>query len=68
MRKMLPVADATGTSAHLILNPAAGSAVGWPHTSWVLGDRARWRGREDQNSEDYGGLKNLTTREKGVDP
>jgi hypothetical protein len=25
---MLPVADATGTSAHLILNPAAGSAVG----------------------------------------
>jgi hypothetical protein len=28
MRKMLPVADATGTSAHLILNPAAGSAVG----------------------------------------
>ncbi len=55
MRKMLPVADATGTSAHLIINPAAGSAVGWSRTSWVLGDRARWRGREDLNSEDHGG-------------
>ena len=55
MRKMLPVAEATGTSAHLILDPAAGSAVGCPRTSWVLGDRARWRGREDQNSEDHGG-------------
>jgi hypothetical protein len=28
MRKMPPVAEANGTSAHLIINPATGSAVG----------------------------------------
>src|ERR687894_1769469 len=48
MREMPSVVDAKGTSFYLILNPAAGSAVGWPRTSWVLDDQARWRGREDQ--------------------
>jgi hypothetical protein len=55
MRKMPSVVDAKDTAAYLILNPAAGSAVGWPRTSWVLDDQARWRGREDQNNEDHGG-------------
>ena len=45
MREMPSVVDAKGTSFYLILNPAAGSAVGWPRTSWVLDDQARWRGR-----------------------
>jgi hypothetical protein len=51
---MPSVVDAKDTSFYLILNPAAGSAVGWPRTSWVLDDQARWRGRENQNNEDHG--------------